>query len=256
MLDNVPGARSDARKRASSRLARSIQLAGLEAHAAARCTSPTPPTRRARCCSTSQTRRLGRRAAGTVRRAARDAAGGALVERSLWRMTSGRRAARRHPDRRHRGRSAGGAVRAGVLEAGHGEEHLRHRLLHADEHGSRAGGVEAIMLLHDGWRGSWRRSTEYALEGSVFIAGAVVQWLRDGLASSKSSDVEALAAQCRRITAASIFVPAFAGLGRAALGRIGARGDRGPHARHHERASRAGGARGHRVSSRGSCSRR
>ena len=55
--------------------------------------------------------------------------------------------------------------------------------------------------------------TEYALEGSVFIAGAVVQWLRDGLGIIKSSaDVEKLAASvpdCGGV----YFVPAFAGLG-------------------------------------------
>jgi glycerol kinase len=54
---------------------------------------------------------------------------------------------------------------------------------------------------------------EYALEGSIFIAGAVVQWLRDGLGIIKhSSDVEKLAASvpdCGGI----YFVPAFAGLG-------------------------------------------
>src|SRR5919205_3163775 len=45
---------------------------------------------------------------------------------------------------------------------------------------------------------SWRIGgrTEYALEGSIFIAGAVVQWLRDGLQIiSSSSEVEALASQ-------------------------------------------------------------
>ena len=55
--------------------------------------------------------------------------------------------------------------------------------------------------------------TEYALEGSVFVGGAVVQWLRDGLGLIKSSsDVEALAASvpdCGGV----YFVPAFAGLG-------------------------------------------
>ncbi len=44
--------------------------------------------------------------------------------------------------------------------------------------------------------------TDYALEGSVFVGGAVVQWLRDGLGViSHSSEVEALAASvpdCRR----------------------------------------------------------
>ena len=41
---------------------------------------------------------------------------------------------------------------------------------------------------------AWRigKRTEYALEGSIFIAGAVVQWLRDGLGIiSSSAEVEA-----------------------------------------------------------------
>ena len=55
--------------------------------------------------------------------------------------------------------------------------------------------------------------TEYALEGSIFIAGAVVQWLRDGLGLiRKSSDVEELAAQVPD-TDGVYLVPAFAGLG-------------------------------------------
>jgi len=55
--------------------------------------------------------------------------------------------------------------------------------------------------------------THYALEGSVFIAGAVVQWLRDGLQVIKrSDDVEALAANAKD-TEGVYFVPAFAGLG-------------------------------------------
>ena len=56
-------------------------------------------------------------------------------------------------------------------------------------------------------------AVEYALEGSVFIGGAVVQWLRDSLGIIGSSgDVEALAAgvaDCGGV----YFVPAFAGLG-------------------------------------------
>lgn len=55
--------------------------------------------------------------------------------------------------------------------------------------------------------------TEYALEGSVFVAGAVVQWLRDGLGLIKSSaDVEKLAASVPS-TDGVYLVPAFAGLG-------------------------------------------
>ena len=55
--------------------------------------------------------------------------------------------------------------------------------------------------------------TQYALEGSVFIAGAVVQWLRDGLGIIKTSaDVEALAKQVNTTDGVYV-VPAFAGLG-------------------------------------------
>jgi len=54
---------------------------------------------------------------------------------------------------------------------------------------------------------------EYALEGSVFIAGAVVQWLRDGLGIIKhSAEVEKLAASVPD-NGGVYLVPAFAGLG-------------------------------------------
>lgn len=55
--------------------------------------------------------------------------------------------------------------------------------------------------------------TEYALEGSVFIAGAVVQWLRDELKIiSSSAEVETLARKVKDSDGVYI-VPAFAGLG-------------------------------------------
>jgi glycerol kinase len=68
---------------------------------------------------------------------------------------------------------------------------------------------------------AWRRlvgadfsaRTDYALEGSVFMAGAIVQWLRDGLGIIKeSNDVEALAASVAD-SGGVVLVPAFAGLG-------------------------------------------
>ena len=56
-------------------------------------------------------------------------------------------------------------------------------------------------------------TTTYALEGSAFIAGAAVQWLRDGLKLiKKASDIEALAATVKE-TGEVVFVPALAGLG-------------------------------------------
>ena len=67
------------------------------------------------------------------------------------------------------------------------------------------------LLTTVAWRIGDR--TEYALEGSVFIAGAVVQWLRDGLGIiQSSSDVESLARSVPD-NGGVYFVPAFTGLG-------------------------------------------
>jgi len=87
-------------------------------------------------------------------------------------------------------------------------------------------GTGCFMLMHTGER--FERSTnglittaaaqptarpEFALEGSVFIGGAVVQWLRDGLGAIKGSgDVQALAESVPDAGGVS-FVPAFTGLG-------------------------------------------
>ena len=62
---------------------------------------------------------------------------------------------------------------------------------------------------------AWRINgkTEYALEGSIFIGGAVVQWLRDGLGIiKKSRDIESLATSVES-TDGVYFLPAFAGIG-------------------------------------------
>jgi glycerol kinase len=67
------------------------------------------------------------------------------------------------------------------------------------------------LLTTVAWRLGGR--TEYALEGSVFIGGAVVQWLRDGLGIIQTSaDVEKLAATVQSSEGVYL-VPAFAGLG-------------------------------------------
>ncbi len=87
-------------------------------------------------------------------------------------------------------------------------------------------GTGCFLLLHTGskpvtsshnllstvaWRINGR--TEYALEGSVFIGGAVVQWLRDGLGLiATSTDVEKLAASVPD-NGGVFLVPAFSGLG-------------------------------------------
>lgn len=67
------------------------------------------------------------------------------------------------------------------------------------------------LLTTVGWRIGGQ--TTYCLEGSVFIAGAAVQWLRDGLGLiANSSDVESLAGSVPD-TDGVYFVPAFVGLG-------------------------------------------
>jgi glycerol kinase len=77
-------------------------------------------------------------------------------------------------------------------------------------------GDEAVASKHKllttvGWRIGDR--VQYAMEGSVFVGGAVVQWLRDGLGIVKSAgEVEKLAASVAD-TGGVYMVPAFAGLG-------------------------------------------
>ena len=67
------------------------------------------------------------------------------------------------------------------------------------------------LLTTPAWRIGGR--TEYALEGSVFVAGAVVQWLRDGLGLIRSAgEIEALAASVPD-SGGVVLVPAFTGLG-------------------------------------------
>ncbi len=87
-------------------------------------------------------------------------------------------------------------------------------------------GTGCFMLMHTGKKPrassnnllttvAWKigKQPEYALEGSIFIAGAVVQWLRDGLGLiKKAEDVEKLARQVPD-NGGVYLVPAFAGLG-------------------------------------------
>jgi glycerol kinase len=89
-------------------------------------------------------------------------------------------------------------------------------------------GTGCFLLLHTGgkpvasrhqllttiaWRLGASAPLEYALEGSVFIGGAVVQWLRDGLGLiARSADIEALAARAPD-NGGVYLVPAFTGLG-------------------------------------------
>ena len=95
-------------------------------------------------------------------------------------------------------------------------------------HAKNTYGTGCFLLLHTGekpvvskhqllttiaWRLGPGRPLEYALEGSVFVGGAVVQWLRDGLGLiARSADIEALAARAPD-NGGVYLVPAFTGLG-------------------------------------------
>jgi glycerol kinase len=69
------------------------------------------------------------------------------------------------------------------------------------------------LLTTVGWRLGADGPVTYALEGSVFIAGAAVQWLRDGLGAIRdAAEAEALAATVED-TGGVYVVPAFVGLG-------------------------------------------
>ena len=87
-------------------------------------------------------------------------------------------------------------------------------------------GTGCFLMLHTGEKPvrshhrllttvAWRRAgqTEYALEGSIFVAGAAIQWMRDGLGIlGSAAEVEALAASVPD-SGGVVFVPALTGLG-------------------------------------------
>lgn len=89
-----------------------------------------------------------------------------------------------------------------LLITGDRSRHHRHRLL-----------ATPACQTWEASGGSSKNKPTYALEGSVFVSGAAVQWLRDELGIiSRASDIEGLAASVDS-TAGVVMVPAFSGLG-------------------------------------------
>ena len=117
-----------------------------------------------------------------------------------------------------------GLVLAGI--AGDQQAALFGQACHAPGMAKNTYGTGCFLLMNTGTEPSvsrnrllatvaWQREgrATYALEGSVFIAGAAIQWLRDGLGViERSADVEALAASVPD-TGGVHFVPALSGLG-------------------------------------------
>ena len=89
------------------------------------------------------------------------------------------------------------------------------------------------LLTTVGWRVG--NEVTYCLEGSVFVAGAAVQWLRDGLGLiRKSEEIEALAASVPD-AGGVMFVPALTGFGAPYSGPLRPWHDSGAHTRRHRR---------------------
>ena len=112
---------------------------------------------------------------------------------------------------RRRRRPAGGAVRAALPGARARQEHLRHRLVRAANAGTTVPKAAEGLLATIAWQIG--RPTTYALEAAIFVTGAAVQWLRDGLGIiSAAAETEELAASLDSNDGV-YFVPALTGLG-------------------------------------------
>ena len=178
----------------------------------AACTPPTRRTRAARCSSTSGARAWSDELLDLFG-VPRSCLPEVMPSSGRFGVTAPDAAAGpRGAGLRYRGRPAGRAVRAGVLHAGHDEEHLRHRLVRAAERrrdGARAGRRAAHHHRVD----DRRRPPPYAMEGAIFVTGAAIQWLRDGLGViAEAAETGPLAASVPD-TGGVYVVPAFTGLG-------------------------------------------
>ena len=168
--------------------------------------------------------RLVPRALRPLRRAAAHPPRGATVGRPLRPRGAGRPRPRLGGPRRRPGlgrarRPAGRAVRAGLLRARHGEGHLRHRQLRARPTPARSdrrrptGSRSVAPGTSASTPTTERGRVAYALEGSTFVSGAAIQWLRDGLGIiSSAAEVGPLAASVPD-SGGVTFVPALTGLG-------------------------------------------
>ena len=97
----------------------------------------------------------------------------------------------------HRRRPAVGALRADLLRRRRRQVHLRHRLVHPHQHRHALERSDAGLLTTVAWRSPDGELT-YALEGAIFVTGAAVQWLRDGLQIvGSAAETEAIAATVR-----------------------------------------------------------
>ena len=209
LLDNVPGAR---RRPQAGQLA----FGTIDSWLLWKLTGGTAPRHRREQCLTHDALQhphqpLGRRAAGSC-----STSPGRSCRRSdppAKSTAKPRRTVRRaHPHRRHGRRPAGGPVRPDLLQPRAGQEHLRHRLLHAHEHRHRGGGIATSAADH---RGLATRRQDRVRAGRQRLhrrrRGAMAA-RRAGALSNPPPEIERLAASVP--DAGGVYlVPAFAGLG-------------------------------------------
>ena len=174
-----------------------------------------------------------------------DAARDPVVAREVYGEVRERGVAARRADRRHPRRPAGGHVRPGLPVGGRGQEHLRHRQLHAAQHRhARRCRARTACSPRSATR-SATSATVYALEGSIAVTGSLVQWIRDNLGPDRLGAGDRDAGQDgrgqrRRVLRAGVLRPV-----RAVLARRRPRRDRRPDPLRQQGPHRPRGAGGH-----------
>src|SRR5205807_2376660 len=108
-------------------------------------------------------------------------------------------------------RPAGGGDRSGLLLSGHDQGDLRHRAFALLNIGSKPAASRHRLLTTIAYR--LAGETAYALEGSIFVAGAAVQWLRDRLGAIATAPEVTRLAQRADPRQRLYLVPGFSGLG-------------------------------------------
>ena len=207
--------------------------------------SPTPPTPRGRSCSTFTPAR------GTTIFSRSSASRRSMLPEVQDCAAEFGEAAAEHlgvaiPDPRNRRRPAGRADRPGVLPSGHGEVDLTG----PDASLSSTPATSAVASTHKLLTTiayQFRGKRAYALEGSIFSAGATVQWLRDGLGVLAAAAGSGRTGGDRRSATRGLSRAGLHRPWRSPLGQRGARRDLRPHARRDAQGDRARRARKRRL---------
>ena len=195
---------------------------------------PTPPTPRARSFSTSTAKRGTRSCSRPFGVPAAVLPRGRAQRRPISASTEPHLFGARHPRRGHGRRPAGGEHRPGLPLARHDQGDLRHRRFILLNTGGEALASRHRLLTTIAYRLPVARSN-YALEGSIFVAGAAMQWLRDGSALHRATPARAKGSLAALDDNRGVYlVPAFTGLGAPLLGAGRAGCPARPHARHRQ----------------------